>query len=148
MSIAELDALAKFPNDVYLKTVDPDGNETILTNEEFITNLLVTLEEFLNAPEKLFERKNKTVDPVTREVREAPPETLTVGRLLLYDEPYGFKEDCPRKEYTFNQDNLSWLKVKNAFESDDAFDGESYKDLYYEDLYGEDYDEDDEDLDF
>lgn len=139
LSISELDALAKFPDGLYLKTVDSDGNETILTNEEFITNLLVTLEEFLNAPEKLFERKNKTVDPVTREVREASPEILTVGRLILYDEPYGFKEDCPRQELTFNQDNLSWMKVKNVFETDDDFDGENHEDF---DLYGEEYDED------
>lgn len=141
MSITELDALAKFPDGLYLRTVDANGNETVITNEEFITNLLITLEEFLNNPEKLLERKNVTVDPVTREVKEAPPKTLTVGRLLLYDEPYGFKED-PRKEYTFNQDNLSWLKVKNVFESDDAFDGKNYEDL---DLYSESYDED---LDF
>lgn len=171
-TIGELDALAKFPNDIYLHTVDADGNEINITNEEFITNLLVTLEEFLTSPEKLFERKNVTVDPVTREVKEAPPEILSVGRLILEDEPYGFKTDkilfyedptdpcgvplidkilsgeCSyrRNERSFDQGNLSWLKVKSVFESNDAFDGESYEDLY--DLYGEDYDEDDEDLDF
>lgn len=168
-TISELDALAKFPDDVYFRTVDADGNETVIKNEEFITNLLITLEEFLTSPEKLFERKNTTVDPVTREVKEALPEILSVGHLILDDEPYGFKNDqilfyedpadpgdrsfidkiisgevsYPRQELTFNQDNLSWMKVKNAFESDDSFDGESYGDLY--DLYGEDYDED---LDF
>lgn len=165
-TISELDALAKFPDDVYLKTIDADGNETTITNEEFMTNLLITLEEFLNNPEKLFERKSVTVDPITREVKEAPPEILSVGHLILDDEPYGFKTDkilfygdptdpCgvplidkilsgeasyPRQEYTFDQGNLSWLKVKNVFETDDDFDGESY-----EDLYGEDYEED---LDF
>ena len=98
--------------------------------------------------------------------KEALPEILSVGHLILDDEPYGFKNDqilfyedpadpgdrsfidkiisgevsYPRQEYTFDQGNLSWLKAKNVFESDDAFDGESY-----EDLYGEDYDED---LDF
>lgn len=143
MSISELDDLARFPDGTYLRTVDADGNETVLTNEEFITNLLMTLEEFLNNPEKLFERKNMTIDPVTREVKEAPPETLTVGKLILYDEAYGFKNDpTHRKEYTFNQDNLSWMKVKNAFESDDTFDGKSYEDF---DLCSEEYDED---LDF
>lgn len=169
LTIAELDALAKFPDSIYLRTIDADGNETTITNEEFITNLLITLEEFLTSPEKLFERKNTTVDPVTREVKEASPEILSVGHLILDDEPYGFKNDkilfyedpadpgagsfidkiirgeasYPRQEYTFDQGNLSWLKVKNAFESDDAFDGESYGDLY--DLYGENYEED---LDF
>lgn len=164
-TISELDALAKFPDDVYLKTIDADGNETVITNEEFITNLLITLEEFLNAPEKLFERKNVTVDPVTREVKEASPEILSVGKLILDDEPYGFKNDkilfyedpadpgagstidkiihgeasYPRQEHSFDQGNLSWLKVKNVFESDNAFDGESYENL---DLYSEDYDED------
>ena len=166
LTIGELDALAKFPDDIYLRTIDADGNETVITNEEFITNLLITLEEFLSEPSKLFERKNTTVDPVTREVKEASPEILSVGHLILDDEPYGFKNDkilfyedpadpgaesfidkiihgetsYPRQEYSFDQGNLSWLKVKNAFESDDAFDGESY-----EDLYGEDYEED---LDF
>ena len=165
-TISELDALAKFPDDVYLKTIDADGNETIITNEEFITNLLITLEEFLSEPSKLFERKNKTVDPVTREVKEASPEILSVGKLILDDEPYGFKTDkflfyedptdpsagsaidkiisgeasYRRHEHSFDQGNLSWLKVKNAFESDNAFDGESYGDLYSEDY--------DEDLDF
>ena len=165
-TISELDALAKFPDDVYLKTIDADGNETIITNDEFITNLLITLEEFLSEPSKLFERKNKTVDPVTREVKEASPEILSVGKLILDDEPYGFKTDkflfyedptdpsagsaidkiisgeasYRRHEHSFDQGNLSWLKVKNAFESDNAFDGESYGDLYSEDY--------DEDLDF
>ena len=165
-TISELDALAKFPDSVYLKTIDADGNETVITNEEFITNLLITLEEFLSEPSKLFERKNKTVDPVTREVKEASPEILSVGKLILDDEPYGFKTDkflfyedptdpsagsaidkiisgeasYRRHEHSFDQGNLSWLKVKNAFESDNAFDGESYGDLYSEDY--------DEDLDF
>ena len=167
-TISELDALAKFPDSVYLKTIDADGNETVITNEEFITNLLITLEEFLNSPEKLFERKNKTVDPVTREVKEASPEILSVGHLILDDEPYGFKTDkilfygdptdpsvgsaidkiisgeasYRHNERSFDQGNLSWLKAKNVFESDDAFDGESYEDL---DLYSENYEED---LDF
>ena len=165
-TISDLDALAKFPDSVYLKTIDADGNETVITNEEFITNLLITLEEFLTSPEKLFERKNKTVDPVTREVKEASPEILSVGKLILDDEPYGFKTDkflfyedptdpsagsaidkiisgeasYRRHERSFDQGDLSWLKVKNVFESDNAFDGESYGDLYSEDY--------DEDLDF
>ena len=165
-TISDLDALAKFPDSVYLKTTDADGNEVTITNEEFITNLLITLEEFLTSPEKLFERKNVTVDPVTREVKEAPPEILSVGKLILDDEPYGFKTDkilfyedptdpCSgsaidkiisgeasyrRHERSFDQGDLSWLKVKNVFESDNAFDGESY-----EGLYSEDYEED---LDF
>ena len=165
-TISELDALAKFPDSVYLKTIDADGNETVITNEEFITNLLITLEEFLSEPSKLFERKNKTVDPVTREVKEASPEILSVGKLILDDEPYGFKNDkilfyedptdpsagsaidkiisgeasYRRHERSFDQGDLSWLKVKNVFESDNAFDGKSYRDLYSEDY--------DEDLDF
>ena len=166
MSISELDTLAKFPDWEYEKNIFPDGTETVITNEEFITNLLITLEELLSDPGKLFERKNVTVDPVTREIKAAEPEILSVGKLILFDELYGFKQDkilfyedpsdpCgvpfiekiisgeasyPRQEYTFDQGNLSWLKVKNVFETDDDFDGESY-----EDLYGEDYEED---LDF
>ena len=169
LTIGELDALAKFPDNVYLKTIDADGNETVITNGEFITNLLITLEELLSDPGKLFERKNKTVDPVTREVKTAEPEILSIGKLILFDELYGFKTDkilfyedpsdpcgvplidkilsgeCsyPRHEHSFDQGNLSWLKAKSVFESNDDFDGENHEDLC--DLYGENYDED---LDF
>lgn len=169
MSISELDTLAKFPDWEYEKNIFPDGTETVITNKEFITNLLITLEELLSDPGKLFERKNKTVDPVTREVKEAEPEILSVGHLILFDEIYGFKQDkilfyedpsdpgagafidkilsgkvsYPRQEKSFDQANLSWLKAKSVFESDDAFNGDSLDESFEDDDYfNKEYEED------
>ena len=169
MTISELDTLAKFPDWKYEKTIFPDGTETVITNKEFITNLLITLEELLSDPGKLFERKNKTVDPVTREVKEAEPEILSVGHLILFDEIYGFKQDkilfyedpsdpgagafidkilsgkvsYPRQEKSFDQANLSWLKAKSVFESDDAFNGDSLDESFEDDDYfNKEYEED------